>query len=150
MKAIAMIVLVANATFLTSVQESEIRMVEERLLAPCCYTQSIAEHGSNIARQMRTEVTRMVAEGRTEEEIVSHYRTLYGDRILIVPDGMTGKILFSLPVLISWFAFAILLVVVRKMLKSGKKKLTTSLEHRVPVIDSRLRERIERELGEPF
>jgi cytochrome c-type biogenesis protein CcmH len=150
MKAIAMIVLVANATFLTSVQESEIRMVEERLLAPCCYTQSIAEHGSNIARQMITEVTRMVAEGRTEEEIVSHYRTLYGDRILIVPDGMTGKILFSLPVLISWFAFAILLVVVRKMLKSGKKKLTTSLEHRVPVIDSRLRERIERELGEPF
>ncbi len=30
-------------------------------LAPCCYTQSIAVHGSDIAAQMRSEVAEMVA-----------------------------------------------------------------------------------------
>jgi cytochrome c-type biogenesis protein CcmH/NrfF len=83
-RAFAMIVLVANTTLLTSAQKDQGRMIEERLLAPCCYTQSIAEHGSEIARQMRNEVTRMVAEGGTENEIVRHYKASlwrpYSDR----------------------------------------------------------------------
>jgi cytochrome c-type biogenesis protein CcmH/NrfF len=49
------------------------------------------------AEQMRREVTEMVASG-SENEILGHYKALYGERILIVPDGRTGKILFSLPV----------------------------------------------------
>jgi cytochrome c-type biogenesis protein CcmH len=149
-KAILVVALLAHTTLLTSAQKAEIRRVDERLLAPCCYTQSIAEHGSEIAGQMRTEVAQMVAAGRNEEEIASHYRALYGDRILIVPDGMTGKILFSLPVMISMFGFAILLVSIRKMLRSGKERLATSQGQKPSVVDNHLRARIEQEFGEPF
>ena len=149
MKAILAVALLANATLLTSAQKAEIRKVDERLLAPCCYTQSIAAHGSEIAREMRAEVAQLVAEGRTEEEIVNRYRTLYGDRILIVPDGVTGRILFSLPVVVAVLASAILLVFIRKMLRSGKRSFAIASTQEFSTL-SALRERIEREIGDPL
>ena len=76
-----------NMASLSIAQTAQIQKVEKRLLAPCCYTQSIAEHGSDIAVQMRGEVTEMVADGKSEKEIVDHYKNIYGDGILIVPDG---------------------------------------------------------------
>lgn len=147
-KAFLMIALFASTTLHTASQKAEVKRVEERLLAPCCYTQSIAVHGSEIARQMRAEVAEMVAEGRTEEEIVNRYRSMYGDRILIVPGGMTGKILFSLPVVTSGVASLLLFVFVRRMLRSGKNKSSFAQEQTPPIINNPLREKIEREIGE--
>jgi len=69
MQTILMALLLVNVVSLSNAQKSEIRKVEERLLAPCCYTQSIAVHGSEVADQMRAEVTEMVVQGRTENEI---------------------------------------------------------------------------------
>ena len=80
---------------LTNTQTAEISKVEKRLLAPCCYLQSIAEHGSGIAVQMRNEVAEMVADGQSEKEIVDHYRSIYGDRILVVPDGSKAYVAVS-------------------------------------------------------
>lgn len=148
MKAILMVVLFGNATFLTSAQKAEVRKVEERLLAPCCYTQSIEVHGSEIAGEMRAEVAEMVAQGRTEEEIANHYKNIYGERILIVPDGMTGKILFGLPVVTSGVASLLLVVFVRRMLRSGKNKSPFAQEQTPSGISKPLREKIDRESGE--
>jgi len=75
----------------------EIRRVEERLLAPCCYSQSVAEHMSPVAEQMRQEIKGMVAAGESEPAIIEHYKALYGERILIIPSGDTGRMLFALP-----------------------------------------------------
>lgn len=150
MSTILLALVLVNATFLTDNQKAVLRTVEERLLAPCCYTQSFAQHGSEIARQMRKEVTEMVAQGRTEEEITRHYKGLYGDRILIVPDGVTGKILFSLPVVTSLLASLVLFVSVRKMLRSGKKRLSIAQDQPPYAISKSLREKMEREIGEPF
>jgi cytochrome c-type biogenesis protein CcmH len=131
-------------------QTAQIQKVEKRLLAPCCYTQSIAEHGSAIAVQMRGEVSEMVAEGKSESEIVEHYRSIYGDRILIVPDGMTGRILFSLPVAIAALACIVLFVCFRKMLRSGRLERTRAVSQSRPVLSDALKEKIEREIGEPL
>jgi cytochrome c-type biogenesis protein CcmH len=149
MKTILMALILVSTTSLSSTQKAELQRVDERLLAPCCYTQSIAVHGSGIARQMRTEVAEMVAEGRTEEEIVNHYKSLYGDRVLIVPDGATGKILFGLPVVTSVLASLALFVCVRKMLRLGKKSLPAQDQTPYPK-NQLLREQIEREIGESF
>ena len=126
--------------------------MESRLLAPCCYTQSIAVHGSDIAAQMRSEVAEMVAGGKTEEEIVSHYRNIYGERILIVPDGLTGRIYFSLPLLTSALGCLVLFVCLRRMLRSSKSRPATNVDqpmHEV-IVDKALREKITREMGEPL
>ena len=108
MFAMILVLTLVNPASLSTAQTAQIQKVEKRLLAPCCYTQSIAEHGSAIAVQMRGEVSEMVTEGESESEIIEHYRSIYGDRILIVPDGMTGRILFSLPVAIAALACIIL------------------------------------------
>ena len=141
------LVLVRPAS-LTNTQTAEISKIEKRLLAPCCYTQSIAEHGSDIAVQMRSEVAEMVADGKSEEEIVHHYRNVYGDRILIVPDGITGRILFSLPVAISILACGVLYLCFRKMLRSGTKQRNSNVPQLRNAPSDTLREKIQREIGD--
>ena len=90
----------------------------------------------------------MVSAGKSESEIVAHYRDIYGDRILIVPDGLTGRILFSLPVAISALACAVLFVCFRRMLRLGRREHTPDLSPSRPVLSAALREKIERELGD--
>lgn len=148
MIAMALALVLTNPLSLTTAQGEEIHTVEKKLLAPCCYTQSIAEHGSDIAVQMRREVTEMVAEGRTEEEIVNHYRDQYGDRILIVPDGLTGRILFSLPVVTSIIASFVLFIWLRRMLHSEKKPQGVGANPSRHTVDEALRKKIARETGE--
>ena len=150
MFAMILVLIVVTPASLSTAQTAQIQKVEKRLLAPCCYTQSIAEHGSDIAVQLRGEVTEMVAEGKSESEIVEHYRTIYGDRILIVPDGMTGRILFSLPVAIAAIACLVLFACFRKMLRSGRHERIRDVSQTRPVLGDALKEQIEREIGEPL
>lgn len=148
MMAMALVLVLTNPLSLTTLQAEEIHKVEARLLAPCCYTQSIAEHGSDIAVQMRREVTEMVAEGKTEEEIVNYYRDQYGDRILIVPDGLTGRILFSLPVATLVVASLALFTWLRRMLHSGKRARGVGADPPRHRVDEALLKKIARETGE--
>jgi len=50
---------------------------------------------SDAAEEMRQQVTEMVASGMTDKEIIEHYRQQYGDRILVVPDGIRAGALCS-------------------------------------------------------
>jgi cytochrome c-type biogenesis protein CcmH/NrfF len=99
---------------------------------------------------MRGEVAEMVASGESENEIVEHYRGIYGDRILIVPDGITGRILFSLPVGIAALACLVLFVCFRKMLRSARQERIAHVSQSRPVLSDALKEKIEREIGEPL
>lgn len=140
----AVFLLASNAVVLTSQQQERIRHLEDSLLAPCCYSQSIAQHMSGAAAQMRDEVTSMVASGMTDQQIIARYKSIYGDQILIVPDGNTGKVLFAMPVLILLLALVILAIVLRSMLRrrgasAGPAALPTALQ-----------EQIERETGDSF
>ena len=114
----ATVLLLSSATRLTPQQTTEVNRLEESLLAPCCYSQSISRHMSPEAEQMRHEVIEMVASGRSENEILEHYKGLYGERILIVPDGRTGKVLFSLPVVAALACSGMLFWFLRRMRKA--------------------------------
>lgn len=100
--------------------------------------------------QMRSEVTKMVADGRSKDEIVSHYRNIYGERILIVPDGLMGRILFTLPVVISLLACLVLFFCFRKMLRSGSWHGESDTPQSRRALSDALREKIEREMGDPL
>jgi len=56
-------------------------------MAPCCWQESVAIHRSEIAGEMRAEIARMVAGGRSEDQIVDFYVARYGERILREPRG---------------------------------------------------------------
>ena len=63
MKLAVAFLLLSSAVPLSSGKEAEVKRLEESLLAPCCYSQTIDKHMSAEAFQMRQEVTEMVGEG---------------------------------------------------------------------------------------
>jgi len=146
----AAVLLLSSAAPLTPQQTTEVNRLEESLLAPCCYSQSIARHMSAEAEQMRHQVTEMVASGRSENEILEHYKALYGERILIVPDGRTGKILFSLPVVVFLVCSGMLFGLLRKMLKAKADSHSAEERRRRCLNWAAIREEIERETGDGF
>ena len=146
----AAVLLLSSAASLTPQQTTEVNRLEESLLAPCCYSQSIARHMSPEAEQMRHEVTEMVTSGRSENQILEHYKALYGERILIVPDGRTGKILFSLPVVAFLVCSGMLFWLLRKMLKAKAGSHSAGEWKQGYPNWASIREEIERETGDGF
>ena len=45
---------------------TRIQRLEKAVLAPCCYTETVGQHQSEIAVQMRVEIAKRVEEGKTE------------------------------------------------------------------------------------
>jgi cytochrome c-type biogenesis protein CcmH len=80
-----------------SSKADSIRTVTERFVAPCCWRENLAMHQSPEAEKMRTEVAQLVAAGGTEDEIVEHYVSQYGERILRVPRGARFRVLTLAP-----------------------------------------------------
>jgi cytochrome c-type biogenesis protein CcmH/NrfF len=62
--------------------------LEHAVLAPCCYTESVAIHQSEIALKMRLEIARWVAAGKSDQEILNTYVGLYGSKVLVDPQTM--------------------------------------------------------------
>jgi len=89
---------------LTAEQRGRYDRLTHELIAPCCWREPIAIHRSQEALQMLDEVQKLVAEGRSEEEIKNIYIGQYGPRILADPPGVSKYWLYLLPFsLLTWF-----------------------------------------------
>jgi cytochrome c-type biogenesis protein CcmH/NrfF len=71
-------------------QEARIKRIEASVLAPCCYTEPVSIHQSEIAVKMRLEIARWVAAGRTDREILDTYVQQYGSKVLVDPRTIPG------------------------------------------------------------
>ncbi len=92
---------------LTTEQKGRYDRLTHELIAPCCWREPIAIHRSQEALQMLDEVEKLVAEGRSEEEIRNIYVARYGPRILADPPGVSKYWLYLLPFsLLAWFMVA--------------------------------------------
>ena len=100
--------LIASALTPTADQARTIVKLEDKLMAPCCYSQTIRVHMSMEAEQMREEVTDMVLSGKSEQDIIKYYKAKYGETILVVPDGKAGQIAYGVPILVALSAFGLL------------------------------------------
>jgi len=63
------------------------RRIEEKLIAPCCWSESVAVHRSETAAQMRTAIASQLAAGRSEKEILDAFIAQHGEKILLEPRG---------------------------------------------------------------
>ncbi len=109
-----LLLLLASAATLTHKQTATVKRVEASLMAPCGYPQTIDQHMSDAAEQMRFEATDMVASGSSEQEILDHYKAIYGERIFAVPDGVTGQLAFAIPMVVFAGSCAFLALVLRR------------------------------------
>jgi cytochrome c-type biogenesis protein CcmH len=98
----------------TVADADNVRRIESRFMAPCCWHENLAVHGSPIADEMPAEVARLTANGQTEEQIVDRFVARYGERILAEPRGMRLWILTVTPVAILMTALALLVLRLRR------------------------------------
>jgi len=56
--------------------------LESRLYAPCCYNGTLDSHESELARELRKEISGRLAQGEAAEAIQADFVARYGDRVL--------------------------------------------------------------------
>jgi cytochrome c-type biogenesis protein CcmH len=59
--------------------------LEQALIAPCCFHQTVAEHRSPESDAVREDVRRRLEAGESEASILAFYEQRYGERILAAP-----------------------------------------------------------------
>jgi len=133
---------------LTHAQKALIRKIEGRVMAPCCYTQTILDHDSQVAVDMRDEVTALVASGKSEEEIITYYRTKYGETILVVPDGVQGHLLTFLPMTGFLVATGVLCLFIRRSVKAASIPIAQIASNETDTEKTALQQRIRAEVGD--
>jgi cytochrome c-type biogenesis protein CcmH len=70
----------------TTSEEAQ-RALERRLLAPCCWRQSLEDHDSPVAGALRAEIARRLAAGEPPAAIEADLVARHGDRIRALPPG---------------------------------------------------------------
>jgi cytochrome c-type biogenesis protein CcmH len=68
--------------------------IEGRLMAPCCWVQTIDIHDSPIALSMRHEIRRRLRNGESAEVIQASFVDRYGSKIMAVQESSHLKSVF--------------------------------------------------------
>ncbi len=66
-------------------RDDRARVVTSRLLAPCCYQQTLDVHESPLATELREEVDARLRAGQTPAQIEARLVSRYGERMRAVP-----------------------------------------------------------------
>ena len=70
-------------------QQDRFRALTNELRCPKCQNQNIADSNSEIAKDLRGEIHRLLSEGESNEQIVDFMVTRYGDFVLYKPPVKT-------------------------------------------------------------
>lgn len=81
---VLLIALIAGAAMASDLDKRALDL-EKKLMAPCCWTQTLNNHNSAISGDMRREIRQMLANGKTDGEILDFFIAQYGKRILARP-----------------------------------------------------------------
>jgi cytochrome c-type biogenesis protein CcmH len=122
------------------------REIEDNLIAPCCWTQPVSEHYSEVAEKIRKEVSQMVAAGKSRDEILDYYVSQYGERILATP---RAKGFNALAYVLPWLALILgawLLILLLKKLRTPATAPAAPAPSPIP--DSRYLSIVEKEIKE--
>ncbi len=86
--------------------------LEGKIIAPCCWNQTIDIHGSEISTQLRVEIRKRLTAGETPEAIEASLVQRYGQKVIAVPQGSrlgaTGVLLAIAMGAAGVFAFSLL------------------------------------------
>jgi cytochrome c-type biogenesis protein CcmH len=143
--AAAALVLLCSAISFGIEQSAAAREIEDMLVAPCCWSQPVSQHDSQISQQIRTEVNGLLASGKSRDEIIDIYVKRYGERILVVPRAKGFNILaYILPWIALPLGAGILILLLRKLRSPAPAPASVPQ----PLPDSRFNAVIEKEMKE--
>jgi len=96
-----------------------IKELKENLMAPCCWSGTVYDHGH---AKLEAEITEMVNSGKTKAEIMEYYEQQYGERILAIPAPKGFNLLAWLaPIFMGLAAFGVIFIYVKA--NSASKKV---------------------------
>ncbi len=94
---------------------SRAKEIDKLIMSPCCWTQPVSDHYSGVASEIRQGIRKMLAEGKTRDEIVDFYIGKYGERILSLPKAEGFNLMaYLLPAM----ALLVGAIVVRAIIKA--------------------------------
>jgi len=77
---------------------SRARDLERRILAPCCFRQTLEDHDSDIAHKLRAEIERRTAVGESSDVIEDDLVRRYGEDVRAMPRGLDPRALLGIAV----------------------------------------------------
>lgn len=90
------------------------RAVEGRLIAPCCWVQTLDVHESPLATELREEIEARLRHGEPSEAIEDDLAARYGEKIRAVPRGKDPRNYIPLGVALGMLtALSLLVLTVR-------------------------------------
>lgn len=126
--------------------ESRARDLEGKLMAPCCGANTVREHDSGAAMEMRAEIRRMLSEGRTEEEILDFYVAKHGTKILAMPEARGFNLVpYLVPMLLLVLGAVFVYVAMRRWRGGPAAEAPVKA---VAKLDPAYLERLERDIGQ--
>lgn len=121
------------------------RELEHEIMAPCCYGSPVGDHDSEAARQVKAQIARYLAEGKTRAEIIDLFVAAYGEQILARPRARGFNLLaYIMPPAILLAGGLLLVYFISRIKTPTAQKTPTAGESD----DDKLLEKIEREMGE--
>ena len=95
----------------------------DKIVAPCCWTQPVSMHPSDVSEAIKLDLQQRILAGATEEEIIDLYAKNCGERILSIP---RFRDIYLIPIFASIFGigavlYLILLMSRKKRAKEGQK-----------------------------
>jgi cytochrome c-type biogenesis protein CcmH/NrfF len=96
-------------------RNARIAALEGTFLAPCCYSEPVSRHRSEVALQMKVEIARWVAEGKSDREITDTYKQRYGARVLVEPEGAQWWWMHVIPWVVLLLGLTITVGLLRRM-----------------------------------
>ena len=121
--------------------------VEEMLIAPCCWRAPLSQHYSSTAERMKEDLRVMLASGKTQEDILDHYKAMYGERILSSPPNVGfNRMAYLFTPLMFLVGGALIFITLRRW-RTGRLSRGDAEDAPGPGFDPRHRDRIDAELN---
>jgi cytochrome c-type biogenesis protein CcmH/NrfF len=115
------LILVALASVLSMAQTTpRERALQEKLVAACCWNESIAFHRSETAAEMRAELKNMIDAGLSDQVILQRFQDKYSSRVLIEPAGGKSLLIYSVPAALTAVSAAGLIWLIRRWVRRAQ------------------------------
>lgn len=118
--------------------------LEQRLIAPCCWQQTLDVHESELSTALRIEIRERLDGGETPAAIEDDFAARYGERVRAVPGA--GDPRFALPVAVG-FAMVLSLFGLLGWVRRGRKRVLLGWEARELSDDAAYDRALDRELS---
>lgn len=78
------VVQAASVVQVASVEDAA-KAIDRQVVSPCCFSQTVDQHRSGAAKEVRTQIREWLAAGQTEQVILDRLVEQHGQKILAVP-----------------------------------------------------------------